>query len=378
MHEMEPSSKAEEGIYVNRKFAFAVLAHLLWILASCSDKPNEPVDQPEPYYKLVYSYVAPEFSILTLNSETGEVLDSVWYPEIPYWDMVFSRDGQRAYYSGRDGIWIEDAATGDTIAMNPEGQGGGLELSPDEDYLVSVGSRRFVLYSVPGLTTIYEDSATSVLTAFHPWRDILYFTKGDGSIIYDSDTLYVLDYAASPPSVDAVALKDSLDQLVPLGPMVVSGDGRWLLNFSYNWLFLTELDSLKVRHVYKSLHFSDANYKGISLHPDGNGAFLTYADPFYKPDVGGLDLFDFQTQSLENFIAHVTIPGTGKYFRPWKLMFTPDGKEMLGVNYQQAFGDYDLFKIELATGDLSLLAPNRGARGEYPQVFRLDPKPYYE
>jgi hypothetical protein len=114
------------------------------------------------------------------------------------------------------------------------------------------------------------------------------------------------------------------------------------------------------------------------LHPDGKQAFLIYSDPWYNPEVGGLDVFDFETLTLYNYLDHLTIPGTDRFFRPWQLDFSPDGRQMFGVNFQQLVGGYDLFAIELATRKLRLFTENRGAKGEYPAVLRLNPKPYYE
>lgn len=361
---------------MNKTLITVALALLLGILGSCSDKSTNPEIKPERYYRVIYSYVAPEFSILSLDSRTGEVLDSTWYPELPYGLVIFSHDGNTAYYSGRDAVWAIDATTGETTAVNRERSGGDIRLAPNETALLSIRATDLVLYSVPDLHILFERSGSSAIGTFHPFKDILYFSQPGA--VYDYDTLYVLDFGQSPPSLEAVALKDSIDQLVPPGPMVVSGDGRWLLSFSYNWLFLTDLDSLKVRHVYKSLHFSDANYSTIFRAPGGQRAFLGYADRTYQRDVGGLDIFDFQTQKLENFIDQVIIPGTDEYLRPWKVLFTPDGDAMLGVSSHWAIGGYDLFRIDLATKELSLFAPNRGARGEYPQVFVLDPKPLYK
>jgi len=362
---------------VKNQFLFLFVLLVLAAGFGCSDKSSGPDNKPEPYYKLIYSYVTPEFSVLTFNSKTGEVLDSVWYPKVPFWDVVFSKDAARAYYSGSGSTWIADVATGDTVAIDRQ-RAGKLILSPDENHIVIIGAQYMVLSSLPNLEIRYQKSATSIGATFHPSKRLLYFSHAIPNTIYHSDTLFVLDYGGNPVSVQAVALKDSVGDLVPPGPMVLSGDGRWMLSIYLNWLFLTEVDSLKVRHVYKSLHFSDANYGAITLHPDGKRAFLVYVDPWYKPDVGGLDIFDFETLTLYNYLDHLTIPGTDRFFRPWKLDFTPDGRQMFGVNFQQLIGDYDLFEIELATRKLSLFTENRGAKGEYPAVLRLNPKPYYE
>lgn len=359
-----------------RLLCFSILL-LLAASLSCSDKPSKPNDKPKPYYKLIYSYVMPEFSILTFNCKTGEVLDSVWYPQVPYWDIVFSKDAARAYYSGAGTTWIEDIATGDTVAIDRQ-RAGKLVLSPDENNIAIIGARSIAFCSRPNLEILYQKSATSIGATFHPSKKLLYFFHAIPNTVYHSDTLFVLDYGGNPISVRAVALKDSTGELVPPGPMVLSGDGRWMLSIYLNWLFLTEVDSLKVQRVYKSLHFSDANYGGITLHPDGRRAFLVYSDPWNQPDVGGLDVFDFETLTLCNYLDRMTIPGTDKYFRPQQLEFSPSGDEIFGVNSQQPIGSYDLFKIEVATRKLTLFTEDRGWKGEFPAVLRLYPKPYYE
>jgi hypothetical protein len=363
---------------VKNRISLLFLFLLLAAGLGCSDKPNKPDNKPEPYYKLIYSYVTPEFSILTFNSKTGEVLDSAWYPKVPYWDLVFSKDAARAYYSGSGTIWITDIATGDTIAIDRQHATGKIVLAPDEKHVVTISARSMTLFSLPNLETVYQKSATSIEATFHPSRSLLYFFHAIPNTIYQSDTLFVLDYASDPVSVRAVALKDSTGELVPPGSMVLSADGRWMLSIYHNWVFLTEVDSLKVRHAYKSLHFSDANYKGITLHPDGKRAFLAYYDPWYQPDVGGLDVFDFETLTLYNYLDRTTISGTDKYFRPEELEFSLSGDEIFGVNSQQSIGSYDLFKIEAATKKLSLFTENRGGKGEFPAVLRLNPKPYYK
>jgi hypothetical protein len=199
---------------VKNQFLFLFVLLVLAAGFGCSDKPSKPDNKPEPYYKLIYSYVMPEFSILTFNSKTGQVLDSVWYPTVPYWDVVFSRNASRAYYSGSKATWIEDVATGDTVAIDRE-RAGKLVLSPDENHIVIIGARAMTLCSLPNLEILYQKSATSIQATFHPSKSLLYFSHAIPNTIYHSDTLFVLDYASDPVSVRAVALKDSTGELVP-------------------------------------------------------------------------------------------------------------------------------------------------------------------
>jgi hypothetical protein len=347
---------------------------LLLVLAAgfgCSNKPSKPNDKPEPYYKLLYSYVQPPVSVLTFNTRTGAVVDSVRHPGEPFLDLEFSHDGELAYYVGPS-TWIARTATGDTVAIDRNPGGSQLVLSPDEKNLAMIAAQSMRVYKAPSMDVIYEKLATSFCARFHPSKKVLYFIYGIPG--FDWDTLYVLDFNTTPAIERAVALSDSLGEHVPAGPMELSGDGKWMLMIYYNWLFLVDTDSLKVRKVMKSLHFADANYIGITVHPDGKRAFLHYYDPYFNPNVGGLDIFDFSTQTLTNFIDHVSVPGLGRPFRPWRSEFTPDGKELIGIVYETFLG-CEIFRLDLATKTISLFTPLRGG---YPRVLKLNPKPFYD
>ncbi len=363
----------------NRLLYFSILL-LLAAGFGCSDRSSGPDNKPEPYYKLIYSYVQPPVSVLTFNTRTGGVLDSVWYTQEPFLDVAYSKDCALACYtvstrSQSGGLfvstWVADAATGDTAAIDRGHGGGEVILSPDGSHLTMISSQYMVLYTIPNLGVLYEKSATSVFARFRPTKDLLFFIYATPNLGWD--TLYVLDYSVTPAVERSVALSDSLGEHFPAAPMEFSGDGRWTLMTYYNWLFLVDTDSLKVRKIMKSLHFADANYTGIRVHPDGQRAFLTYYDPWYKLDVGGLDIFDFSTLTLTNYIDHVTVPGLSRPFRPSRIEFTPDGEEMFGVNFE-IFGGADIVKLELAAKAVSQFTAHRG---EYHRVLKINPKPFY-
>jgi WD40 repeat protein len=360
-----------EGIYVKNRILLLFFLLLLAAGFGCSDKSSGPDNKPEPYYKLLYSYVQPPVSVLTFNTRTGEILDSVWYPGEPYRDLAFSHDGEYTYATDRVTRIIKES-TGDTIASDWEHRGYELVLSPDEQYLVVKASQEIWVLRLPSLSVVYHKPITYFWGRFHPTKQLLYINYGIPG--YGVDTLlYVLDLSVTPPVERSVALFDSLGERVPAAPMEISGDGRWLLMIYYNWLFLVDTDSLKVRKVMKSLHFAEADYTDFTLHPDGKRAFLSYYDPWDNPNVGGLDIFDFSTQTLTNYIDHTTVPGLSRPFRPVFCRFTPDGKELIGIVYE-TFMCCEIFRIDLATKAISLFTARRG---EYPRVLKINPKPFY-
>ncbi len=345
---------------------------LLAMALGCSDKPNNPASEPEPYYKLLYSYVQPPVSVLTFDVRIGEVLDSAWFPGEPYRDLIFSHDGEYTYATGRVTRIIKES-TGDTIASDWEHRGYELVLSPDEQYLVVEASQDMWVLRVPSLSVVYHKTITYFWGRFHPTKQLLYIIYGIPGADYDT-LLYVLDLSVTPPVERSVALHDSEGALVPPAPMELSGNGKSMLMIYYNWLFQVDTDSLKVIKVMKSLHFADANYIGITVHPDGNRAFLHYYDPWYNTAVGGLDIFDFSTQTLTNFIDRVSVPELNRPFRPWRSQFTPDGKELIGVVYETLLLG-EIFRLDIETRTLSMFTPRRG---EYPRVVRINPTPFYK
>jgi hypothetical protein len=361
-----------KGDYLTKRLVTIPISLLLAIPISCSDKSTGPESKPEPYYRVIYSYVQPPISVLTFDSRNGEVLDSTWYPGEPYRDLVFSADGQYSYGTGRVTRIIR-TATGDTVAADWEHIGYELVLSPDEKYLAVIGSQMMSVFALPALTQVYEKAATSFWARFRPEKELLYFMHATPGLEY-YNTLRELDLGASPPVERSISLTDSAGIQVPPGPMEFSGDGKWMLMIFYNWIFLVDADSMEVTKIMKSLHFTDANYTGIKVHPDGKRAFLGYYDLLYEPDVGGLDVFDFSTRSLSNFIDHVTVPGFSEPFRPALIQFTPDGKEMLGVNIKMFPGCY-IFRLDLATKTLTQFTAHRG---EYPRVLRIFPRLQYD
>jgi hypothetical protein len=362
-----------EGIYVKNHLLFLFILLLLAVGFGCSDKPNKPDNKPEPYYKLIYSYVMPEFSVLTFNSITGKVMDSVWYPKVPFSDVVFSKDAARAYYSGSGATWIADVATGDTVAVDRQ-RAGKLVLSPDEQYLAVISATKIWLFRLPTLTLIYEKSATSIWAAFHPAKKLLYYVHGV-SPAPEYDTLFRLDFGLQPPLETSTVLYDTSGQRISAGPMALSSDGQWMITTLYWNLCLLDTDSLKVRRMFRDPeHWG--YYWPAAVHPDGMRVFLGYVDaPLLDPVDAGIDIFDFQSLTLTRLIHHATVPGISMFVAPIQMQPTPDGNELIGVSHNGLWSMEGFFRIDLATKTISLFGQERAG---YPSVFRIDPRPYYE
>jgi hypothetical protein len=315
----------------------------------------------------------PEFSVLTFNSKTGEVLDSAWYPRLPFGDVVFSKDAARAYYSGWGVTWIADVATGDTVAIDRQ-RAGKLVLSPDEKYMAVIASQKMWLLELPSLSVLYEKSATSFWGAFHPTKKLLYYVHS----VFPApeyDTLFRLDFGVQPPQETSAVLYDTLGECISAGPMALSGDGRWMITTLYWNICLLDADSLKVRRMFRDPDHWGYYWPAV-VHPNGKSVYLGYVDAaLLEPVDAGIDVFDFESLTLTRLIHHATVPGISRFVAPLDMELAPDGRELFGVSHN-GLGSMDgFFRIDLATKTISLFAPERAG---WPSALTIDPRPYYE
>ena len=203
-----------------------VVTVFLIMLAACDDDcplcPEETEDCV--YYHLLYSYVvgdgigAPYYS-LTLDSRTGDIVDSTAHTTEPFNDVVFSPDGKYAYYTGWGFTMATDYSTGDTIAIDRGTAGQRLELSADGDFLLR--SNGVALFSLPDLEVRFLGPGEGN-AVFHPAERVAYF--GDCS----SESLFVLDYQETPPVVSAVPLVDETGFGFAPSLLAISPDGTQL------------------------------------------------------------------------------------------------------------------------------------------------------
>ena len=355
-----------------RNLIFTFLTLLLVVLASCSDKPSEPVDKGEPYYQLTYMYTFPEAVVLTLNTRTGELIDSAWYPSAPYWDFEFSQDGELMYCTG-GATWIVNTTTGDTLAIDHDRSGKPM-LAPGEEFLAVSSATRMSVFKLPSLTLLFEKDAPSIWATFHPTRNLMYYTDGY-SPAYDADTVHWLDLTADPLQEHAVALMDTLGEPYPAGPVTVSGDGQWLL-VCYAWeLLLLDTDSLKTRRMFRNPDHWGHFWPAASDY-EKNKVYLGYVDsPLFYPEDGGIDVFDFNSQTLTSLVDKTMNPGLPGYMAPYLGLLSPNNKELFGINVTEMGGAKGIFKVNILTKEIEVFLPERAG---YPNLLKINPKPFYD
>lgn len=296
-------------------------------VVSCSDKPNQ--DQPPAVeYRLYYSYVEPDNSILGIDIATGEVLDST--PKFggpnARLALIFSEDGRYAYYSLQSDsarrTWIEDRQSGDTVALIEGVSGPRLELSPDGSTLLLEWNGITIL-SLPSLTVVHQD-ANAIEGALHPTLPRCYY----GAAEKDS-FLHIVDYGAIPPQITKRVLRDKLDREVYPTHLVVSGDGsRLILNdIASNTSVIIYSTSTLEREA--ELRFRDGGwrYDGLILHPNGKTVFAKwYGDPFLT-EPGLIDQIDLDSLSIRPFLSILDLNGQPR-FMPSMVAIHPSGTEV--------------------------------------------------
>jgi hypothetical protein len=340
------------------------------LLVSCGDDdcPACPKDDKvEPDYHVLYcceersSYdIAYTFSL-----KYGTVVDSAFYNAYehgPFWDATFSKDGSLTYYTKTAaGIvdppldswtWVTNTRTGDTLAICSGKGGHGVVLSADGQYLLTLPSRMMTLFRLPNLEVIYHEDWSSETggfgdAAFHPSGRKFYFGENAANSIF----VTTFDSGGVTSIVSYPTFNRAGDAVHP-SPGSVSPDGKYLIMdaaifLGPKYFQVRDTDSLAIVHETRipdwRLHTDHA------WHPDGKRVFMTFNGGFDNPDIGGIDVYDITTNTLQYYVTSDEISMGTEMLQPGYLSLTPEGDQMVILNGGGPLPSGSVLVLDIAT-----------------------------
>ena len=246
--------------------------------------------------------------------------------------LSFTKDSHRLVTSSGDGdIEIWSVQSGRLLYTLPNG--GGVHFSPNDNQLISIGDTVKIWDVTPGKQPV-ERWSVSGLDEFRS----LFGLTGDELVTVDDGTFRFravsrIDIAKQPLVIRA----PDGDMSMP----AISPDGKWLAYRTDTKLVLGKRDSENVNWQTLAT-FSDKPFvwstRGVDFSPDSS--MLAFIDSDHKVSLWRLD--DLKSAPLEL--------SREIYFDD--LLFSPDGKVLLGVNGVSMEDGQPLYLWDTATGKL--------------------------
>jgi len=340
----------------------------LFVLASCSHDGNNPtVSRPpvpgvEADYHLVmdhYHRVSDElFSYtyqLAIQTTRGDTLIDSMPAAFIIYDIAFSPNGDLVCFSGSlmtNRTWISHWPKLDTIAIR-EGIYGNVSFSEDGRYLL-VGTR---LFSVPDMTLIYDESPLHFNSFFIPGRDKFCFN------IWDTDSIYFVDYGITPPLRYSKPVKGVLGEVLAVSAFVASVSGDSLImaaqhgehGIEQRSILIVDSDSFEIidQVMTGGPYFQ---YTTPVIHPNGRFVYWYFRgcpmDICYSS--GTVYVYDIAARSLSVLVDKSDV---GDFF-PEELAVTPGGEYL----YIRDFMDR-MFKVNTSNGQIAEISDDGGGMG---------------
>ena len=309
---------------MKRRFliCLSALIPLVFTVFLLSCEKNYITQAPEehiPEYHITFCYVSdgmldPKY-IITINTKTHQVIDSIELTATPYRDMAYIDGGNKAVITNYDNLYIEDALTHDTLAIT-DAIGIDIKISSDEQYLVSSESK--YILTLPDLTIIDStDNLRSI--GIDGTNKILYAHN------YITNKIYSIDFSATPYDTTVADVTNMMNEPINLYyGSYLSPDNKALL---FNYICLGgyglleySTDSLKVINEIECLGLMNPVWTS-----DGN---ICYGTNFQYNVVK----YNIATKIYTIVIDRTTIysgfywSGIGEGFYPTRLQITPDNK----------------------------------------------------
>ena len=304
----------------------SVLIPLVFTVFLLSCEKNYITQAPEehiPEYHMTYCYVShgdyEPIYVITINTKTHEVVDSVGYSELPYRNLAFFDGGYKALITDYHSLYVEDVITHDTLTHSNR-EFGGFRISSNELYCATIETKIFLL-SLPDLDIIDSVDNTNLLPIG---------IDGNNKILYayyfDSSLVYVIDFSESPSEttvVDIVYWRPNANRKISA---FLSPDNTTLLinsqeAYNSNILFEYGTDSLSYvgeipgQKLYSPVWTNDSKIcYGIN---DGNVIQYNTQTKIYSTVIDKNNIFtpDYNWELGDGFYAT-------------KLQLTPDNKHL--------------------------------------------------
>jgi len=175
-------------------------------LLSC--EKNYITQAPEehvPEYHMTYCYVSngdyePKY-IITINTNTREVIDSITYNEMQFRDIQFLDGGNKAFLTGYPDTFIEDVITRDTVSLIDEYYYS-LLISSNERFCAVTKSKIYLL-SLPDLILIDSVNNDYLIPIGIDDSRMIFYTY-----YFDTSLIYAIDFSVSPSETTIVDIVD--------------------------------------------------------------------------------------------------------------------------------------------------------------------------
>lgn len=302
--------------------------------------------------------------VYTFSTRSGLVVDSTKYSSRePFWDVEFSKDGNYAFYSGENSVWMTDYRTGDTIAHTTEHFGRYLALSGDGDYLMVSGyGGKVRLLAIPSLTVVYEREHPNAWLngTVNPMRNVACI--GNSAI----DSLLVIDFRSTLIRDTMIALFTGDSTATSANSAVFSQDGQRLY-----------VDALRLQvrdgEEFDLLEEYLTDDRGPFLHPDGRRAFFLQIRNLSFGQWGEIWELNLETGFLRRIMYEfdVSFPYPFEGLDPNGMDFTPDGKYAFILNGGVGWGWGPIIKLDCQNYEvIDLIIPPLGQS----ETIRINPR----
>ncbi len=154
-----------------------LLLFAVFLLSCEKNYITEAPDEHVPEYHMTFCYVTEDIHygskyILTINTKTHDIIDSIELIGEPYRDMAYIDGGNKAIITNYDHLYIEDVLTHDTLAITDD-LGLEIKISSDDQYIVGDLSKYvlslpdlIIIDSTEGLDYIGIDGTNRILYAY--------------------------------------------------------------------------------------------------------------------------------------------------------------------------------------------------------------------
>ena len=234
-----------------------------------------------------------------------------------------------------------------------------MSLSPDEQYIALSGIKQKDSQTNSDIHIISADGNTMMPLITHPADDVVLGWSPDGEhVLFKSDrtggnSLWAVQVKNGKPDGDPKLIRPAIGDIRPLG---LTPEGSLYFGLYSGWsdIFVSELDP-ETGEILSPPVMAVKKNQGSNSAPEwsSDGLYLACRSSGYISGVGKAMLLisNFRTGEIREVIPE-NISGLNFHFIRW----SPDGRSILGVGFDEK-GNYGaLVSIETQTGKSKIIA----------------------
>jgi len=355
---------------LGRFWVLAALCVIVCCWPACDDG-NGPTD-PEPTeadWLIYYSYDADSFNYYMPIYSTSELqaIDTIPLPPPTYHDLRFTTDGRYIVFDVATTaleIFVLDHSTGDTVGSVVTNRGGSLRISPNDEYVMSVGVNGLAVYSIPSLALVYTNATQISDGVFLPSSDRIVYS------VDASDSLYAVDYINLPDSVATTPILMGPGIPSTFRPKYLAPDYHNALLYTVGvdaigspglWVFdITDFSTVQAIPLP-----DDLQYGRPEMSASGGLGFLKGIGDTDDDNV--ILRYDPSARSLTRFLegSNVVWP----WFRPRSMALTPDNGLLAIVVSISGADSGALVLVDTEDGHIVTVFDHTFGQGRYARVY---------